>query len=683
MKTRYTFLSLVLLVSAAVGLLAQPGPSPNGPTVTDSDELRFISTPSPTARVNMPYVYTAKAVSRDTTAVIWSSGRYMNLMSMTPAFLPFPIDSATGVVNWTPTIIGWYAIVITARSNKGDHESQEFTVLVSGGSGTIQGRVTDTTVAHKGIPDIIVRAFRTDITPMSGMDDHDGGFFTYSARTDSDGYYTINSVQPGSYKLRAVSSTPDFLSQWYDGKTDAASANIVTVADSSETTVDFVLRGRLMKVTVSGHVSDTTGAAFQLPCRVFFVRAGFVLNSNMNLDDFRDSFDDDHDGDFRLDGTSRNVFSASVDSTGNYKLRIPTGGYIAFARSKGFVTSYFQNQTDFTAANVLVLQADSGNINFTMVPLPPVALGSIGGRVSDSSNGIGVRARVIAFRDHWRDRDDYHVARTYTTDTDSTGGYLFDDLLPGKYIVFAIPVGKYAPAYYTTDTASTRWKRATVLTINGNSLTGINIYVRPLPATLQGYTGVKGSVTAGNQGAVAGAIVYAALNGQVSGYGLVGNDGNYAINGLAPGTYSVSVDRPGFDEPSSQSANISYANTTSGGGLVNSSVPVIQTVNFSVSGTATGVNPISGVILSYTLGQNYPNPFNPSTKITFALPQAGKATLKVFNILGQEVASLVDGYQDAGSHQIVFDASRLASGVYFYQLRSGSFEQSKKMVLLK
>jgi hypothetical protein len=255
--------------------------------------------------------------------------------------------------------------------------------------------------------------------------------------------------------------------------------------------------------------------------------------------------------------------------------------------------------------------------------------------------------------------------------------------LPGNYFVFAVPVGNYAPAYYTTDTSGMRWKRATPLHVNGNAFTGINIYVRALPASLQGYTGIKGSVNAGDRSAVVGAYVYATTKGQVSGYGMTGGDGSYSISGLAPGTYSVSVDRPGFDEVSSQSATVSYNNTTSGVGLVNSSIPVIQTVNFSISQTTTSVTPSSEVVESYRLSQNYPNPFNPSTTITFALPQAGKTTLKVFNILGQEVVSLVDGYENGGIHQIVFNGDRLSSGVYFYQLKSGSFVQSKKMVLLK
>lgn len=97
-----------------------------------------------------------------------------------------------------------------------------------------------------------------------------------------------------------------------------------------------------------------------------------------------------------------------------------------------------------------------------------------------------------------------------------------------------------------------------------------------------------------------------------------------------------------------------------------------------------GVAPVnSGLPEKYSLSQNYPNPFNPSTVIQFSIARAGYVTLKVFNILGQEVASLVNEEMPAGSYKYEFDASRLSSGVYFYKIQAGSFGQTMKMILLK
>jgi hypothetical protein len=86
---------------------------------------------------------------------------------------------------------------------------------------------------------------------------------------------------------------------------------------------------------------------------------------------------------------------------------------------------------------------------------------------------------------------------------------------------------------------------------------------------------------------------------------------------------------------------------------------------------------------TYRLEQNYPNPFNPSTTISYALPKAGVVKVVIYNILGQEVKTLVNQFQSAGAHEVSFDASRLNSGIYLYSLTSGSFKQVKKMMLLK
>lgn len=96
-----------------------------------------------------------------------------------------------------------------------------------------------------------------------------------------------------------------------------------------------------------------------------------------------------------------------------------------------------------------------------------------------------------------------------------------------------------------------------------------------------------------------------------------------------------------------------------------------------------GVEENSMTINTYELGQNYPNPFNPSTVINYSLANSGMVSLKVFNVLGQEVLTLVDQNQNAGQYQIKFDASQLSSGVYIYRIQSGSFVSSRKMMLLK
>jgi hypothetical protein len=97
---------------------------------------------------------------------------------------------------------------------------------------------------------------------------------------------------------------------------------------------------------------------------------------------------------------------------------------------------------------------------------------------------------------------------------------------------------------------------------------------------------------------------------------------------------------------------------------------------------------ISGIPEEYMISQNYPNPFNPVTRIKFELPQAGKVMLKIYNIIGQEIRTLVDAYQPMGIYEITWDGKdkrgqRVASGVYLYIIEAGDFVQARKMLLLQ
>jgi hypothetical protein len=98
----------------------------------------------------------------------------------------------------------------------------------------------------------------------------------------------------------------------------------------------------------------------------------------------------------------------------------------------------------------------------------------------------------------------------------------------------------------------------------------------------------------------------------------------------------------------------------------------------------TSITEIENALINdFALEQNYPNPFNPTTTITFSIPTAETVTLKIYNIAGQEVATLVNERKDAGRYQFSFNASQLASGMYFYRIKAGSFEATKRMALLK
>ena len=125
-------------------------------------------------------------------------------------------------------------------------------------------------------------------------------------------------------------------------------------------------------------------------------------------------------------------------------------------------------------------------------------------------------------------------------------------------------------------------------------------------------------------------------------------------------------------------------------GLFNNTIPFTLGSGGKVSITGgkllvpTAVNSVtSNIPKQFSLEQNYPNPFNPSTEIKYGLPKAAFVTLRVYNVLGQEVATLVNEHQNAGHYDISFNMDRFASGVYFYMLRAGNFVATKKMMLIK
>ena len=104
--------------------------------------------------------------------------------------------------------------------------------------------------------------------------------------------------------------------------------------------------------------------------------------------------------------------------------------------------------------------------------------------------------------------------------------------------------------------------------------------------------------------------------------------------------------------------------------------------NFSIRGVVT-VEDEEAFSRSFNLYPNYPNPFNPSTTISFTLSNASRVSLLIYDIHGRKVESLIEGIQPAGSHSIEWNASDLASGVYFYRLTADEFIQTRKMILIK
>ncbi len=170
-------------------------------------------------------------------------------------------------------------------------------------------------------------------------------------------------------------------------------------------------------------------------------------------------------------------------------------------------------------------------------------------------------------------------------------------------------------------------------------------------------------------------------------YGIaLGSKGNGIICTGSGGVYSTSDTGKSWIDEKSVTASWLYSvsflksNTAIMVGLYSTILQLITSASTTVD---QSFSPLNLTPKQYRLNQNYPNPFNPSTKISYRLPKSSFVTLKVYDIIGREVSMLVNETQNAGTYEVSFDASHLASGVYFYRLEVGSFVQTKKLVVVK
>lgn len=164
-------------------------------------------------------------------------------------------------------------------------------------------------------------------------------------------------------------------------------------------------------------------------------------------------------------------------------------------------------------------------------------------------------------------------------------------------------------------------------------------------------------------------------------FGINGNDNEAGVG--ADHSLTIDADRLSFIYGAVVRADSVYDDLYDEYILATASGPVVVRRGGSADNGITIPNEIDEIPGKFALEQNYPNPFNPSTNISFNLPVSSQVTLKVYNLLGQEVATLVNGKLGSGLHSVRFDARGLSSGMYLYRIEAGSFVQNKKMMLIK
>jgi hypothetical protein len=264
--------------------------------------------------------------------------------------------------------------------------------------------------------------------------------------------------------------------------------------------------------------------------------------------------------------------------------------------------------------------------------------------------------------------------------TDSTGAYTLGNVRTGPWFVLAVPFGKYAPAFFKAGAYGVmHMANADTVLISGD-ISGIDIGVVPVNSI--GIVRLRGHILGGGKPLGGVRIMATTMSGTVVGSSLTDNQGTYAIESVPAGAAVITVDAPGY------SATDRTVSVPAGTFEVNNVDFVMQS-----QGT-TDVSEGTTMPSTFALHQNYPNPFNPSTTISFDMPLAGQVRLTVYNMLGQEITTLVNGQMASGRASIVWNATdragvNVASGVYFYQLNvSGadgrtSYHSVQKMLLVR
>jgi hypothetical protein len=291
------------------------------------------------------------------------------------------------------------------------------------------------------------------------------------------------------------------------------------------------------------------------------------------------------------------------------------------------------------------------------------------------------------------------------------GQFIFDPLLGPSW---GMPNNSWIWVPITQDTVLTAEMPAFTLAAGSNTIgvTGggwgemkfsevdVNLHGSADVIKLTAPIAVPSLVTPGADGVkwVASAFNYVAMgtNGTVSFPVTSSADGLFRMNlsyqnvqGTQPGTLTVdgaspvSLSLPGNTDSSSIPFLSSSFPLTQGNHTIGITAGNINLDYAILNQQITGIRDGNKSPQSYALEQNYPNPFNPSTKINFSLAKATKVELSIYNILGQRVLTLVNGLMSSGTHSVLFNATRFASGVYFYGIKTQEFQSYKKMMLLK
>jgi len=299
-----------------------------------------------------------------------------------------------------------------------------------------------------------------------------------------------------------------------------------------------------------------------------------------------------------------------------------------------------------------------------------ISTSSVSGFVRYSDNNQPVTSgKVKAFK---FDKNTWNVIYVDSANIQSDGSYTLPNVPQDSVDIGVFPNSTPPNDWVITYYPSTiYWELATTLYPTGN-LTNININAIRLAASTNNNS-VNGRITgiADNPSSnLKDAVIYAKNGNTFVRCAVSDSGGIYHLQSLPAGSIKIIATRLGFSRDSA-TVNVTASGNT-------------DSINFLLHRFTVGINQISSEVPSeFKLFQNYPNPFNPNTIIRFQIKESRMVSLKVYDILGKEIVTLVNEKLKAGDYEIPFSNNQIPSGAYFYKLTSGDFTETKRMVLLK
>jgi len=541
--------------------------------------------------------------------------------------------------------------------------------------GGISGTITD----ENGSPlkGVYVFAWKT-----SGADSFYSNFrgFRDLIVTDETGFYEIKHLTPGEYIVSATRTEMwHFQTMYYDNVHKYEDATPVPVADAVVTGIDFKFGEPAGLGSIAGKVVSDDD---QSPVANVFVEAmwmgSFVGQGKMMF--------------------KPNMFTWT-NSDGEYKIdNLRAGTYIVLVHKNGY-TEFYDDKTDIEKADHIEVKENEAvtGIDFSIPPTPDTG-SKVTGMIKDESTGNPIEGAIVTLfpvKDSPQGAafsGKFTLFDFYATVSDAKGDYMIAGVPAGKYVAVCWAQG-YIVQFYNDK--STPWNADRIELDGEADKIGVDFaltagwgFKSPGPMAV-GV--ISGQVTDTDGRYIDGAYISILdENYQVQASEKTGPDGSYTLGGVPAGKYFIKVDRMPY-------STAYYGNTTN----VDNSIPVLvgDSGNFTITGVDVKLTPMSatsveqeltgaGVPAEFELVQNYPNPFNPSTTIRYALPTASHVTLKVFNLRGELVKTLVNGNRAANRYQVVWNGenesgAKVAAGIYLYQLKTDNYSQIKRMIFLK